>query len=68
LAQDRGEMTVSMDEGKKTRKVRSRDIQVLRYFERFATLLTRLYTVGTAFDPSDVRHLPADPSCLLILI
>jgi IS4 transposase len=49
-------------------KLRSQDVQGLKYFRRLQPLLARLHEVGTARDAAGNRELHMDQYCALILL
>jgi len=57
-----------MEEPKKKSKIRSRDVQGLKYFKLLAPLLERLHETGTARDKAGNRQLHMDQYCMLVLI
>jgi hypothetical protein len=52
----------------KKRKIQSRDIQGLKYFDKLVPLLERLHDVGTERDRAGNRQLHMDQYCMLILL
>jgi hypothetical protein len=50
------------------KKVESKDIQGLKYFDQLAPLLSRLHDVGTERDRAGNRQLHMDEYCLLVLL
>ncbi len=60
-------MAGTMDEPKEKSKIRSTDVQGLKYFKLLAPLLERLHETGTARDRAGNRQLHMDQYCLLIL-
>jgi hypothetical protein len=54
--------------GKKRQKVRSRDVEGLRYLQRLRPLLERLHDVGCERDRAGNRQLFFDDYCMLVLL
>ena len=57
-----------MDSNANEPKIRSRDVQGLKYFKILQPMLERLHEVGTANDKADNRQLHMDQYCTLILL
>ena len=53
---------------KKRKKIESRDITGLKYFEQLAGLLERLHDVGTERDRAGNRKLFMDQYCMMVLL
>lgn len=54
--------------GKKREKVRERDVEGLKYFDRLQPLLERLHDVGCERDRAGNRKLHYDEYCMLVLL
>ena len=54
--------------GKKRKKVRERDVEGLKYFDRLQPLLERLHDVGCERDRAGNRELHYDQYCMLVLL
>jgi hypothetical protein len=50
------------------KKIESKDIQGLKYFDKLAPLLARLHEVGTERDRAGNRQLHMDQYCMLVLL
>ena len=50
------------------KKIESKDIQGLKYFDKLAPLLERLHAVGTERDRAGNRQLHMDQYCMLVLL